>query len=117
MQRTIEELQKALKITSAESKRIRRVLRERDVEAALHFKDDKDGAVAVLQAETTRAIEAEKKIKLLCNVYQNIDKDKREKVAISVSMQNAKDELLALKEKLIRGEVGTACEARTALQV
>jgi hypothetical protein len=68
--------------------------------------DDRDTTVATLKAETERAIESEKKMKLLLNVYSNIDKDRRDKVALANSLQKVKDELVALKAMVARGEVG-----------
>lgn len=69
-----------------------------------------------MQEETKRAIDSEKNLKLLLNVYQNVDKDKREKVNIAYSQQKTKDELLELKKKIASGEVGTESEAKQSLE-
>jgi hypothetical protein len=47
--------------------------------------------------QVERAVESEKKMKLLLNVHSNIDKDRRDRVALANSLQKVKDELVALK--------------------
>ena len=48
-----------------------------------------------------RAVESEKKMKLLLNVHSNIDKDRRDRVALANSLQKVKDELVALKVRCL----------------
>ena len=64
----------------------------------------------------SRALKAEKDLKLLLNVHSNISKDRRDKVTISLSMQKAKDSLSELKSKISTGEIGGESESRKLLQ-
>eukprot|EP00040_Diaphanoeca_grandis_P004858 m.30380 g.30380 ORF g.30380 m.30380 type:complete len:826 (-) comp16275_c0_seq1:162-2639(-) len=115
LQSLVDRLQKDQKDARTEITRLRRVIQERALKSALLWEDEGDEKVKAMQDETNRALENEKNLKLLLNVYQNVDKDKREKVNICYSQQKAKDELLDLKKKLATGEVGTENESKAQL--
>lgn len=78
---------------------MQKIIRERSVADALRCAD-RDATVETLKAEVERATESEKKMKLLLNVHQNIDKDRRDRVQLANSLQKVKDELAALKAQV-----------------
>lgn len=116
LQSVIQTLKKEQKANRSEVKRLRRIMRERLLKCARDWEGDSQVIIDALKEETNRAVKAEKDLKLLINVHQNVSKDRREKVAISFSMQKAKDELAELKQKISSGEVGNENDCKVQLQ-